>query len=132
MAAPAATAPGLGIDLVSVPRFRESVESGGQAFLDRIFTADEQEACLRRKAPHPSLAARFAAKEAVMKALGTGWGAGVRFCDIEVRSDDAGAPRLELHGRAAELCAEAGFADLRVSLSHTDEQATAVVVAWNR
>lgn len=131
MSAPAFAPPGLGIDLVSVPRFRDSVENGGQAFLDRIFTGDEQQDCLSRKEPHPSLAARFAAKEAVMKALGTGWGAGVRFQDIEVHADDAGAPRLRLHGRAAELAAEAGFGDMRVSLSHTDEQATAVVLAVN-
>ena len=83
MSEPAAAPPGLGIDLVSVARFRDSVESGGQAFLDRIFTGNEQQDCLSRKEPHPSLAARFAAKEAVMKALGTGWGAGVRFQDIE-------------------------------------------------
>jgi holo-[acyl-carrier protein] synthase len=128
--APTATAPGLGIDLVSVARFRTSVEDGGQAFLDRVFTPEEQQDCLRRKHPHPSLAARFAAKEAVMKALGTGWSAGVRFRDIEVASDEAGVPRLRLHGRAAELADAADFGELRVSLSHTDEQATAVVVAF--
>lgn len=122
-------APGLGLDLVDLDRFRRALERGGEAFLRRIFTAAERAECARRPDPAPHLAARFAAKEAAMKALGTGWTRGVAFLDLEVRSDGARPPSLEVRGRAAEVLAEQGFRGLRVSLTHTARTAGAVVQA---
>lgn len=121
--------PGVGIDLVDVGRLEASLERGGQALRDRMFTPAEQAECDRRSSPGMHLAARMAAKEAGMKVLGTGWTGGVGFCDFEVISDGSTAPRLVLHGRAAELARQAGIEQMRVSLSHTAELAIAIVIA---
>ncbi len=121
--------PGLGVDLVEVERFRSSLEHGGPAFRDRLFTAAEQAECEARPDPAPHYAARFAVKEAAMKALGTGWSGGLAFTDFEVHSDGRSAPGLQLRGRAAERAREAGILAWRVSLSHTRALAVAVVLA---
>ncbi|MBC8327932.1 MAG: holo-ACP synthase [Planctomycetes bacterium] len=122
--------PAVGIDLVDVDRLRASIERGGQAFLDKVYTPAEQAYCGSRKDPAPHYAARFAAKEAAMKAIGSGFGQdGVGFRDFELLKDDAGRPRLELHGAAAERARERGVRSLRVSITHTDHGAAAVVVA---
>ncbi len=122
--------PAIGIDLVDVGRLRDSIERGGQAFLDKVYTADEQAYCAGRADPAPHYAARFAAKEAAMKALGYGFGqGGVGFRDFELLRDDAGRPRLQLAGAAAERARESGVRGLRVSITHTDHGAAAVVVA---
>ncbi len=113
-----------GIDLVEIDRFAQAVARHGERLLQRVFTPLEREQCGGRVA---SLAARFAAKEAVAKALGTGIGA-VRWVDIEVVNDDQGAPHLRLHGEAARQAVALGIAAWAISLSHSRGCAAAVVV----
>lgn len=119
-----------GIDLIEVARIRRAVEQHGERFLARIYTDCERADCGAITSPgrFPSLAARFAAKEAAAKALGTGIGR-VRWVDIEVVCDENDCPSLILHGAAAELAGELSLTQWAVSLSHTHEHAVAVVVA---
>jgi holo-[acyl-carrier protein] synthase len=119
---------GSGIDLVEIGRIHDSVERFGQRFLDRIFTAAEQAYCLRKRKAAESLAARFAAKEAGAKALGTGISQGVNWLEIEVLRELSGRPTLRFYGRAAEMAANMGVANVALSLTHTDELAMASVV----
>ncbi len=119
---------GSGIDIVEVGRIRESVERFGQRFLNRIFTSSEQAYCLRKRRSAESFAARFAAKEAGAKALGTGISQGVNWLEIEVIREPGGRPGLLLHGRAAEIAAAMGVARLALSLTHTGDLAMASVV----
>ncbi len=119
---------GLGIDLVDLRRLRKTVERFGDRFLDRIFTKEEVESSRRMADPIPSLAGKFAAKEAAMKALGTGYSRGVWFCSIEVVRRPGGPPSLRLHD-GARLRAEAlGVTRSTVSITHEREMAAAVVV----
>ena len=118
---------GIGIDLVEVGRFREVLARRPGVAL-RLFTDYERTSLGARSDPVPGLAARFAAKEAAMKALGVGIGA-FGFGDVEVRRQKSGAPELHVSGRAAELAASLGVGAWSVSLTHTDETASAVVVA---
>ena len=104
------------------------MERFGQRFLDRIFTSSEQAYCLRKRRSAESLAARFAAKEAGAKALGTGISQGVNWLEIEVIREPGGRPGLLLHGRAAEIAAALGVARLALSLTHTGDLAMASVV----
>lgn len=115
----------VGVDIIEVERVARSVERLGQRFLDRVFTAQEQTYCNGRG---PSLAGRFAIKEAVAKALGTGIG-DMRWVDIEVVCDARGRPELVLHGAAQELAAERGLHVWSISLSHTETHAIGFVVA---
>ncbi|HLG17925.1 MAG TPA: holo-ACP synthase [Blastocatellia bacterium] len=117
-----------GIDLVEIARIRRALETHGARFRNRVFTLEEIEYSERQGARFASYAARFAAKEAVMKALGTGWAAGVRWLDIEVRRSDAGAPTVYLSGRALEILTEKGVRKAHLSLSHSDELAIAQVI----
>ncbi len=114
-----------GVDLIEIERFQAVLEEHGDRFLERVFTPQERE---RYGGRLGSLAARWAAKEAVAKALGTGIGA-VGWKDIEVVGDDEGAPVLHLHGAAAARAAALGLTDWSISLSHTHEHAIAFVVA---
>ena len=118
---------GLGTDLVEVERFRLAL-ARRVTLSDRLFTAGEQEYAYGQHDPVKSLAARFGAKEAAMKALGAGLGA-FRFREVEVVREDSGAPSLALHGAAAALAAERGVTAWQLSLTHTDATATAVVLA---
>jgi holo-[acyl-carrier protein] synthase len=118
---------GLGTDLVEVARFRQAV-TRRSTLADRLFTDAERDYAYGQHDPVKSLAARFGAKEAVMKALGAGLGA-FRFRDVEIVRDESGAPGLALSGAAAELAAERGVAAWHVSLTHTDTAALAVVLA---
>ena len=111
--------------MIEIERVREAIERHGDKFVARIFTKHEQREC---KGRFPSLAARFAAKEAVAKALGTGIG-DVSWLDIEIRGDENNAPRLYLSGMAEKKAKEKGLSNWSVSLSHTDNHATALVVA---
>jgi holo-[acyl-carrier protein] synthase len=113
-----------GIDLIEVGRIREAVERHGARFLERIYTPKELALAADSMA---SLAARFAAKEAAAKALGCGIGI-VGWKDIEILRDEAGGPRIILHGSAAQRAAEQGLQNWSASLSHTREHAVAVVV----
>ncbi|MGP1346075.1 MAG: holo-ACP synthase [Phycisphaerales bacterium] len=120
-----------GVDLVEVARFARSLDEHAGGFARRVFTPGElayADARPRRRTEH--LAARFAAKEAAMKALGTGWSGGVGFCDIEVvREGDAG-PALALHAGAAAAADRLGITRWALSLSHTDTHAIASVIGW--
>ena len=114
-----------GVDLIEVQRIAEAIERHGARFLDRIFTEFEQKECHGRIA---SLAARFAAKEATAKTLGCGIG-DVSWLEIEVRSDERKAPYLVLSGEGERVAHQLGLTTWSVSLSHTESQAIAFVVA---
>lgn len=121
---------GLGTDIAEVPRIRASLDRYGDHFLARVYTAGEIAYCKARiKTTAESLAARFAAKEATAKALGTGISRGVTWREMEVVRERGQAPRILLHGRAAEIAAARGIKRLTLSLTHTRETAFAVVVA---
>src|SRR5256712_4277554 len=119
---------GTGIDIAEVPRIRHSIERFGARFLNRIFTAGEQRYCDSKANRIERYAARFAAKEAAMKALGTGWNRGVRWRDVEVCRQPGGRPTIVFHGKAAECAARLGATHVALSLSHTAEQAIAQVI----
>lgn len=114
-----------GVDLIEVARVAQAVERQGQRFLDRIFTANEQAYCRGRA---ERLAGRFAVKEAVAKALGTGIG-DVRWVEIEIVCNERGQPHLHLHGDAARLAAAHGCTHWSISLSHTATHAVGYAVA---
>jgi holo-[acyl-carrier protein] synthase len=119
---------GSGIDLVEIGRIQRSMERYGQRFLDRVYTAAEQAYCLRKRQAAESLAARFAAKEAGAKALGTGISQGVNWLEIEVVREPGGRPALRFHGRAAQFAARLGVRHAALSITHTADLAMASVV----
>jgi len=119
---------GTGIDIAEVPRIREAIERHGERFLKRIFTESEIQYCESKANRVERYAARFAAKEAGMKAIGTGWNHGVRWRDIEVARKPGERPTLVLHGKAAEFAAKLGATNIALSLTHTAEQAFAQVI----
>ena len=114
---------GTGIDIAEVPRIRQSIERFGDRFVQRIFTAGEIRYCDSKANRFERYAARFAAKEAAMKALGTGWNHGVRWRDCEVTRMPGGRPTMSFHGKAGEFAAKLGVKNAALSLSHTQEQA---------
>src|SRR5580704_12773006 len=120
----------MGVDLAEVPRIRSAVERHGQRFLERVYTRRELAYVDRRGAVKrfERLAARFAAKEAGMKAIGTGWRRGVGWQDFEVSNLSSGRPTLLLHGAAEKVAAELGVRNVVLSLTHTAEQAMAVMI----
>lgn len=118
----------IGVDIIELSRIRDVLSRFGERFLARVLTEGEQSYCARKRDPVPSLAGRFAAKEAVAKALGTGISAGVGWRDIEVVRDQWGPPRIELHRRAAERAKELGAARVHFSLTHGRDAAVAVAV----
>jgi holo-[acyl-carrier protein] synthase len=119
---------GSGIDMVEIHRIRSSWEHYGQRFLDRIYTQAEQAYCLRKRNAAESLAARFAAKEAGAKALGTGISRGVSWLEIEVMRAPGARPALVFHGRAAERAAWLHAANAALSITHTADLAMASVI----
>ncbi len=122
----------VGVDMVDVERVQQLLEEGGDSFLERVYTREESAYCLARARPGEHLAARFAAKEAVMKCLGTGWSGGVNFCDVEVERKSTGELTVALTGRALEVSQSRGIQRIHLSLSHTAEQAVAFAVAEAR
>ena len=122
---------GIGVDLAEVERIREALERTdiGARFRDRIFTTGEQKYCERRKRKYESYAARFAAKEATMKALGSGWGRNVGWTEIEVVREPGARPEIRLHGKTAAFAARLGVRRLALALTHTTETAMAEVIA---
>lgn len=120
---------GHGVDLAEVQRVRRSVERFGDRFLERVFTRAELEYAGDGPRRDEHLAARFAAKEAVFKALGTGWAQGVSWTDIEVVRKASGRPVLVLHGRAREMAEAIGVRTWHLSLTHTGTMAMASVFA---
>jgi holo-[acyl-carrier protein] synthase len=118
-----------GIDLVEVARIERMLADHGDRFLERVFTVHERGDCDTTPARRAErLAARFAVKEAALKALGTGWRSGIAWTDVETRLEPSGAPVLRLHGRAQELAAEQGLQRWMVSISHAGGMATASVI----
>lgn len=122
---------GSGIDMVEIQRIQHSADRYGQRFLCRVYTAQEQAYCLRKRNAAESLAARFAAKEAGAKALGTGISRGVNWLEIEVVREPGGRPTLRFHGRAAEFAARLGVDHAALSITHTATFALASVVLEN-
>ena len=119
---------GTGIDIIEVARIAASYEKFGERFVNRILLPEEMAYCLRHKNPAPFLAARFAAKEAISKAFGTGIGAALGWQDLEIRRKESGEPFVVLHGKGGELFAARGAKQLLVSLSHTENYAAATAV----
>jgi holo-[acyl-carrier protein] synthase len=123
---------GSGIDIVEIRRIQHSMDRYGQRFLDRVYTENEQAYCKRKRNSAESFAARFAAKEAGAKALGTGISYGVNWLEIEVVREPSGRPTLRFHGRAAEIAGHMGFARAALSITHTADIAAASVVLENK
>lgn len=119
---------GIGVDLVDINRIAELRERHGERMCGLIFHPEEVEYCLAKALPDESLAARFAAKEAVMKALGTGWAEGVGFMGIEVVLSESGQPGVRLHGKTLEKALKLGAGEIHLSLSHSKNLATAYAV----
>ena len=120
---------GTGIDMVGIERFRRALDRHGERFLKRVFTHRERTECSGRADPARHLAARFAAKEAVFKALGTGWARGVGWRDVEVTADDYGRPVCTLRGAAQAHLEGLGGQTVLVSLAHEGDMAVAQAVA---
>ena len=119
---------GVGIDLIEVERIRASLENFGGKFLDRILRPEEQTYCLDHKHPAPHVAARFAAKEAISKAFGTGIGIQLNWQDMEICRKETGEPFVRLHGAGLELMKVRKVHTIHLSLSHTVQHATAVAI----
>jgi len=119
---------GTGVDIAEVPRIAAAVERFGNRFLARVFTPNEVKYCLSKANSAERLAARFAAKEAGMKAIGTGLHFGVTWQDVEVIRHPGGRPGIRFTGKAAEFAAQLGCKHAHLSLSHTKEHALAFVV----
>ena len=119
---------GTGIDIIEVARIASSYEKFGARFVNRVLVADEIAYCLSHKNPAPFLAVRFAAKEAVSKAFGTGIGAQLGWQDMEIRRRESGEPFVVLHGKGLELLAARGARRVHVSLSHTEHYAAATAI----
>ena len=123
---------GIGVDIVETARIASYLERFVDRFLKRVFTQAERDYCASMPHPERHYGARFAAKEAVSKAFGTGIGAGMGWRDIEVLRRESGAPYIQLHGPAAALAAKLGITQALVSLSHTDHYAVANAVLVTR
>src|ERR1700739_4512117 len=119
---------GTGIDIAEVTRIRQAIQRFGDRFLGRIYTAGERRYCDSQANRVERYAARFAAKEAAMKALGTGWNHGVRWRDCEVVRMPGGRPTIAFHGKAGEFAAKLGVKNAALSISHTVDQAIAQVI----
>ncbi|PKN73996.1 MAG: ACP synthase [Candidatus Cloacimonetes bacterium HGW-Cloacimonetes-3] len=118
---------GIGTDIIAISRIKKAIEAN-ERFVDKIFTPQEISYCTGRANPSQSFAARFAAKEAVMKALGTGWDGIINWVDIEVMPDDKGCPKLILHGAAKQMMVNNNIKEVHISLSHEKDYAIAFAV----
>ena len=117
-----------GVDLVDCLRLREAIDRHGRKFLDRVFTPAELAYCLGRKRETEHLAGRFAAKEAVLKVLGTGWRNGIKWTDVEILNEPSGQPRVRLHDECKRLAAEQGLSEVLISISHIQTHAIASAI----
>jgi holo-[acyl-carrier protein] synthase len=122
---------GLGVDIAEIDRVRDAIARHGQRFLDRVFTPSEIAYCNRHRNRAERFAGRFAAKEATMKALGTGWTNGVRWVDIEVIRLPTGRPTIALRGAALEIGERLGLRQASVSITHSGNTAFAQVIFEN-
>lgn len=119
---------GLGTDLTRIERFRQFLAKGKSALIERLFTASERDYAFAKKDPAPHLAARFAAKESCLKALGTGLRAGISWQDMDVVRDELGRPDLQLSGKAAEIALAKQVDSIHLSYSHDGDYAVATVI----
>ncbi|MBN1553225.1 MAG: holo-ACP synthase [Phycisphaerae bacterium] len=117
-----------GVDMVDCARLKASIERFGEKFLHRVFTPVEQDYCLGKKNSTQHLAGRFAAKEAVLKVLGTGWRDGIAWTDIEVRNLPSGQPVVSLSGKCREVADEIGLSKILISISHIETHAIASAI----
>lgn len=123
------TVTGTGLDLVEIERVRRSLEKFGDRFLRRCFRPDEIAYCQSQKFPERHFAARFAAKEAISKAFGTGIGRHLGWTDLEICRHPSGAPYVKLHDKAQSLAADRRIIEIHISLTHTDTHAAASALA---
>jgi holo-[acyl-carrier protein] synthase len=121
-----------GIDLVDFPRIEEMVEKHGNRFLDRIFTANEQAYAASNRNRTEKLAGRFAAKEAILKLMGTGWRGKIAWTDIEIINNAAGRPEVKLYGEVEKIAENLGVEQISVSITHTANFAIASAVALRK
>ena len=120
---------GHGIDIVETKRIAELIDNHGDRFLERCFTDAEREYCFRNKKRHiEHLAGRFAAKEAVLKVLGTGWRGGIAWTDIEILPEPSGQPKIKLTGECSRIAKQLGISRWHVSISHIETHATASAI----
>ena len=122
---------GMGIDVAEVKRIRAVIESQAERFLRRVYTPEEVTYCEQFKNKFERYAGRFAAKEAAMKALGTGWSRGVRWVDVEIVRQRGGRPTIALKGTARKIADNLGVKHIALSITHTAEQAFAQVIFEN-
>ena len=120
---------GIGTDIVETLRIAQMIERHGELFLTRVYTPHEIEYCTARKAATQHYAGRWAAKEAVLKALGTGWSRGISWQDIEVHNDAGGKPSIRLGGGAREHCERLRIGEMLISISHCRSHAVAYAMA---
>lgn len=123
---------GIGTDIVECLRIAQMIERHGEVFINRVYTDHEIGYCSARKAATQHYAGRWAAKEAVLKALGTGWRRGIRWRDVEVRNDASGKPVIALRGGARDVVEELGIGEMLISISHCRSHATAYALAVGR
>src|SRR5277367_1477372 len=119
---------GLGVDIAEVARMQAAIERRGERLLRRLFTERERAYCQRFRNKYERYAGRFAAKEAAMKALGTGWRRGVRWVDLEVVRELSGRPTLSIKGEARKIAQRLGVKHIAMSITHTETQAFAQVI----
>jgi len=122
---------GVGVDIVKIGRIKTAVDRWGEKFMDRVFTEDEKNYSLSKYNPYPHLAARFAYKEALAKALGTGFGMGIKWKDIELIRNENGKPEAKLNGTVKELADRKNIKNVMVSISHDTDYAIAYVIILN-
>jgi holo-[acyl-carrier protein] synthase len=122
---------GLGLDIAEIDRIEAAIKRHGAPFLERIYTAGEVAYCEKHKGKYERYAARFAAKEAAMKALGTGWSSGVRWRDIEVVRAPSGKPSLKLEGKALDVATHLGVRNIALTITHSGNLALAEVIFEN-
>jgi holo-[acyl-carrier protein] synthase len=120
---------GIGTDIIECLRIAQMIERHGELFIGRVYTPQEIEYCSSRKAATQHYAGRWAAKEAVLKALGTGWIRGISWRDVEVRISSSGKPRIAFAGGAREVCERLGITEMQISISHCRTHATAFAIA---
>lgn len=120
---------GIGTDIIECSRILQMIEKHGDVFLQRVYTQEEITYCSGRKAANQHYAGRWAAKEAVLKALGTGWAHGIQWTDVEVVNQQGGKPIIVLTNKALEISRDMGIVDMMISISHCKDYATAYATA---
>ncbi|MGL4593871.1 MAG: holo-ACP synthase [Thermoguttaceae bacterium] len=120
---------GIGTDIIECERIAKMLEKHPEHFVMRVFTEAERIYCQSHKIYTQHFAGRWAAKEAVLKAIGTGWIAGIAWTDVEIANESSGHPVVRLHGGAAEVAANRGISEIQISISHCQSHAVAVAIA---